>query len=363
MSRTSVDVVVIGAGVVGALLAFRLSQRGHRVTVIERREPCRGTSGSTFSWTSAHGKGPLFYHLFNFASIELHQSLGEELGVDVWWRPCFSLRPVVDEAVYDDMRAETQRKWEEGFRLSWIDGTEARRLVPMLNPETLGASLCEGEGIVNPFRLVFAALDAARRYGTRVRWPEEVIGFDKTADRITAVRTNRDTIPCQAVVNAAGPQAPEIARLAGVPIPFRHTKGEIILTEKFPARLNAVVGSVQQTFAGNFLIGATEEPNNFDTRNTLSNMQGIAARACRILPVLRTVRVIRSYAGIRPIPADGVSVLGPTKRCDGFFWATTHSGVTLSPVMAEVIADFLEGRCHAAWDDRLSPDRFLGATG
>jgi glycine/D-amino acid oxidase-like deaminating enzyme len=359
LSRKLADVVVIGAGVVGALQAFQLAQRGHRVTVVERREPCRGTTSATFSWTSAHGKTPLFYHLFNFASIELHRSLSEELGVDVWWRPCFSLRPVLDAAAYDGAYAEAQRKWQQGFRVSWINADEARRLVPMLSPETLGASLCEGEGIVNPFRLVFAALDAARRHGAVVRWHEEVIGFDQTANRITAVRTNRATIACDAVVNAAGPQAPEIARLAGVPIPFWHVKGEILLTEKCPARLNGVVGSVQQTFSGNFLIGATEEPNTIDTRTTLPNLQHIARQACRLLPALRKLNVIRSYAGIRPMPADGVSVLGPTARCDGFFWAATHSGVTLAPIMAEVIAEFLEGRRHPAWNEHFSPDRFI----
>jgi glycine/D-amino acid oxidase-like deaminating enzyme len=362
LSDQSADVVVIGAGAVGALQAFRLAQRGHRVTVVERREPCRGTTSATFSWTSAHGKTPLFYHLFNFASIEIHQSLGEELGVDVWWRPCFSLRPVLDESAYDDAFTEAEQRWQEGYRVSWINGEEARRLVPMLSPETLGASLCEGEGTVNPFRLVFAALDAARKHGAHIRWKEEVIGFDKTANRLSAVCTDRDTIACDVVVNAAGPQAPDIARLAGVPIPFQHSKGEILLTEKFPARLNGVVGSVQQTFSGNFLIGATQEPDTFDRRTTMDNMRRIARHACRILPALKTANVIRSYAGIRPIPVDGVSVLGPTQRCEGFYWAVTHSGVTLGPVMAEVIAEFIEGRRHPAWDERLSPDRFQGET-
>ena len=357
------DVVVIGAGVVGALQAFRLSERGHRVTVVERNEPCRGTTSATFSWTSAHGKTPLFYHLFNFASIELYQSLAEELGVDVWWRPCYSLHPILDEVTYDDALADTQRKWQEGYRLSWIDAAEARRLAPELSPQTLGASLCEGEGTVNPFRLVFAALDAARKHGAELRWGEMVIGFEKTANQIVAVRTNRGTIACDVVVNAAGPQAPEIARLADIPIPFRHAKGEVLITEKFPSRLNGVIGHVQQTFSGNFLIGATQEPNNFDTRTTASNMQQIAKEACRTLPLLRTVKVIRSHAGIRPIPADGVSVVGPTTRCGGFYWAVTHSGVTLAPVMAEVMAEFLDGRRHPGWDEGFSPDRFEGATG
>ena len=352
------EVVVIGAGVVGALQAFRLAQRGHRVTVVERREPCRGTTGATFAWTSAHGKTPLFYHLFNLAAIELHRSLAAELGVDVWWRPCFSLRPVLDAAAYDTAFAEVQRKQREGYRLSWIDGQEARRLVPLLSPEILGASLCEAEGTVDPFRLVFAALDAARKHGARCRWGEEVTGFEKTAERIIAVRTNRGIIPCDAVVNAAGPLAPAIAHLAGVAMPLQRVKGEVLLTEKYPARLDAVVGSVRQTFSGNFLIGATHEPNRLDTGTTLPNMQHMARQACRLLPALRTVNVIRSYAGIRPMPIDGISILGPTQRCAGFFWAVTHSGVTLAPILAEIIADFLDGRCHPAWDARFSPDRF-----
>jgi sarcosine oxidase subunit beta len=351
-------VVVVGAGVVGALQAYRLAERGHRVTLVDRQGPCRGTTGATFSWTSIHGKAPLFYHRFSLQSVILHKALPEELGVDVWWRPTYSLRPVVDPSLYEDAFATTKEKEREGYRHTWVDGKEAREMVPMLSPDTLGSSLCDEEGVVDPFRLVFAALHAARRRGAEFRFGEEVIGFEKAGDRITAVRTDKGTIPCCFVVNAAGPQAPDIARLAGVPIPFQRVKGEVLLTEKFPPRMKGVVGSVRQTLTGNFLIGNSQEPERLDTVNTLGNMRRMARNACRMFPGLRRAKIIRSYAGVRPIPADNISVVGPTQRCEGLLWAATHSGITLGPLLANVIADFVEGRRHPDWDERFSPDRF-----
>ncbi len=358
MLRSSPGVVVVGAGAVGALQAYRLAERGHRVTVIERREPCRGTTGATFSWTSIHGKEPLFYHRFNLESVALHKSLPEELGVDVWWRPSYSLRPVIDPSLYEDEYATTLEKQKQGYRLSWIDGKEARRMAPMLGPETLGGSLCEEEGVVDPFRLVYAAIDAARGRGAEMRFGEEVIGIDKEGGRISAVRTDKGTIPCRFVVNAAGPQAPDIARLAEAPIPFRRVKGEVLLTEKFPPRLNGVVGSVRQTITGNFLIGNSRDSERLDTVNTIGNMRRIARDACKMFPTLQRVKIIRSYAGVRPIPVDDISVVGPTQRCEGLLWAATHSGITLGPLLANIIADFVEGRRHPSWDERFSPDRF-----
>jgi len=163
------------------------------------------------------------------------------------------------------------------------------------------------------------------------------------------------------VVNAAGPDAADVAGLADVALPVQQVKGELLVTERVPRCLDLVVGEVRQTRAGNFLLGVTWEPGKNDRRSTARHLTRLAEQAVRLLPRLARVRVIRSFAGIRPVPEDEVSLLGPVASRPGFYLAVTHSGVTLAPLMAEVLADFLEDRRHPAWDDRLSPDRFARA--
>jgi sarcosine oxidase subunit beta len=358
MSTNSSDVVVIGAGVVGSLLAYQLSIRGHRVTVVDKAGPCRGATSASFSWAHAHSKDPFFYHQFSVEAVSRYASYADELGIDIWLTPCWSIRPVFNEADRKEAHALYERRKGDGYRVEWLDGEETLRLVPQLSRDALGTSYYEGDALLDPFRLVFGAIHAARERGAIFRFGEEVTGFLKSEDRVTGVCTDKETIHCPLVVNAAGAKSGDVGRLAGLPIPYEQVKGEILLTERFPAILGGVVGDIRQTPAGNFMIGATLEPERQDTVSTQGNINWLAKSACRTFPFLQKANVIRAYAGVRPYPSDNLSVLGPTKKCEGFLWSTTHSGVTLAALMAEVISDFVEGKHHPSWDDRFSPDRF-----
>jgi len=360
LSSRAADVVVVGAGVVGACTAHRLAQRGQRVVLLDRSGPCRGTTAATFGWTSLIGKRPLHYFRLNQAAIALHRRLGEELGEELDWRPCFSLRPAMDEHEAEELRADLLPRIAEGYEESWIDGAEARSLVPQLAENTVGAWLCRDEGIVDIFALVYAAIDRARRRGAELRWGEPLMGFQREGDRVVAVRTARGTIPCGAVVLAAGPQTAEVARLAGFSFPMLQARGDLLLTERWPPVFGDVVEAVRQTRSGRFLVGVTWDEERLDPSPSSQDLRKIARRACQMLPFLRQLRVLRSFSGIRPVPGDRVAVVGPVASRPGLHLAVSHSGVTLGPLLAEITADFLAGGRHPAWDERLSPDRFQG---
>lgn len=352
--------MVIGAGAVGALCALELAERGHGVRLFDRQEPCRGTSGATFSWAAAHSKEPLPYHRFSRAAIALHPGLEERLDVDLEWRPCFSLYAELEPEACEQRRQATLRKREQGFGLEWLTGTEAQALVPQLSPDVLGASLCRGEGTLNAFRLVLAALDAARRSGAVLRYRQPVLEILRDEDGVCGVRTALETVTCRHVVLAAGQHGAELARTAGLSLPLMRVKGELLVTEPWPrVRLPGVVADVQQTPSGNFLLGVTWEPERQDLDSTASKMRATARRVHQVLPFLRQLRVIRSFVGVRPVPHDMISYLGPSRHCPGLVFALTHSGITLAPLLGQVVADFVEGRIHAAWHDSFSPDRAL----
>jgi len=355
----SPDVIVIGAGAVGALCALELAERGRRVLVLDEGDPARGTSGATFSWAAAHSKEPLAYHRFSRAAIARHPALAERLGVDLEWRPCFSLYAELDPEPFQARREATLAKIEQGFALSWLDAAQARELAPQLAPEVLGASLCEGEGTLNCFRLVLGALHAATQRGAELRARTPVIAIERDGQGVCGVRTPLETIPCRQVVLAAGERSGALLEGLGSSLPLMRVKGELLVTEPWHERLPGVVADVQQTPTGNLLLGVTWEPGVCELGSSADKLQATARRACRVLPFLRQVRVIRSFAGVRPVPHDMISYLGPTRHHPGLVLAVTHSGITLAPLLGEVVADALEGREHPEWDPSFSPDRAL----
>ena len=123
--------------------------------------------------------------------------------------------------------------------------------------------------------------------------------------------------------------------------------------------LPGVVADVQQTPSGNLLLGVTWEPGSQDTDASAHNLRATAQRVCRVLPFMEQVRVIRAFSGVRPVPHDMVSYLGPTRHCPGLVVALTHSGITLAPLLACVVADAFDGATHAAWHPSFCPDRAL----
>lgn len=351
--------IVIGAGAVGALCALELAERGRRVLVLDAGDPGRGTSCATFSWAAAHSKEPLAYHRFSRAAIQLHPGLSERLGMDLEWRPCFSLYAELDPPGYQQRKAATLAKAAQGYGLSWLEGDQARALAPQLAPQVLGASLCEGEGTLNAFLLVLGALHAARQHGVELRTREPVLTIERDGQGVCTVRTPQGPISCRQVVLAAGQQGAALLEGLGLGLPLQRVKGELTVTEPWSGRLPGVVADVQQTPSGNLLLGVTWEPGVHDRRSSADKLQATAQRACRVLPFLRQLRVIRSFAGVRPVPHDMVSYLGPTQHCPGLVVALTHSGITLAPLMGQVVADALEGRQHPHWDAIFCPDRAM----
>jgi glycine/D-amino acid oxidase-like deaminating enzyme len=359
VGAASPEVVVIGAGAVGALCAYELARRGLRVRVLERRAPCRGTSGATFSWTAAHSKEPLAYHRFSREAIARFPGLGERLGVELALRPCFSLYAELEPDGYQARRDATLRKVEEGYGLAWLEGEEARALVPQLAPEVLGASLCRGEATIDAFQFVRGALRAAEVMGAELCLGEEATALEKDRHGIRAVRTRRERIPCRSAVLTTGAWGNELLATIGLRLPLLQVQGELLVTEPWPERLPGVVADVQQTPRGNLLLGVSWAPGQVDTATTAPQLSATAQRACRVLPFLERVRVIRSFAGVRPVPHDMVPYLGATGHCPGLVMALTHSGITLAPLLGEVVADAVQGRRHASLHHSFSPDRAL----
>ncbi len=350
-------VVVVGAGILGASIAFHLTLRGAQVTMVEAGEPGRGASRVSFAWLNAYDKNPFPYHDLNRRSMEMWERFKRRLGgaIDLVWGG--ELRWSVTPAGADALTARAKVLHAWGYPTRIIDAAEIRRLEPDLEVgEMTAASYSDIEGHVNTGDVIRACIAAAEERGAELRTQARVTGLQRSqtgsgTSRIEGVTIGDQTIPCDVAVLAGGPDMPSLAGLAGVELPLYHTFGATILTERIaplfksvavlhPARDRHPTVSFRQFSDGVVMIGATAADNqqDGDRAKTDDDAAQILRESAAALPALQGVRIREVRQGRRPIPQDGESIIGFSDTVPNLYLATTHSGVTLAPIIGEFAA-------------------------
>ena len=187
--------------------------------------------------------------------------------------------------------------------------------------------------------------------GADIRCGEQVVDICVRSGRIEEVVTTAGTIATHVVVNTAGIQTPEIARMVGLKIPVFPERGQIIITEPLPRFLNRAVDSYKQYEDGQVLIGYTNENVGENTQVTVEMISKMARKSIRILPVLKQAQVVRCAAALRPMTPDRLPVYQKIPDVSDFYIAVGHSGFTLAPVTAKIFSDLIvKGRTDVELD-------------
>lgn len=394
----SADVVVVGGGAIGASTAFAIARRGVGVTLVDADTPGRASSASAGGlWPlgeslglgcgvilhavqraeaaagadapEAHGAGddsgpeplPRGFMDFLSASNLLFPALAEELrgcgGVDIEAESGTGLLYLL----YDEAQVRHARRIVDHVRAGG-DGARARDVVeewtpeqvrerdPLVTTDLLGAICFPGDNQVNPMLLAEGLKRGATARGARFVADARVTGFEMRDGRVTAVVTTRGTIPCGAVVNAAGAWGAEVARLAGIEIPVFPVRGQIVCTETLRAgtlrsNLSTNACYILQKTHGEVIVGSTTERSDFGTGVRFGDLRNLAAGAVRAVPALCDATVKRTWAGLRPGTPDELPVLGPAPEVPNFFHATGgfRTGIVAAPLTGEVVAASVVG--------------------
>lgn len=386
MLPSQADVVVIGGGVIGSSVAYHLSKRKMKVLLLEKNGLVSGTSGACDGLIYLQSKKPGPHLKLAMESRKRFDSLERELGRDIEFRSHGGMIVVETQEELEAMRLFAEEQTKTGLEVTLLDGNQARELEPSLSEGILGCTYSPLDGQVNPISLALAFLRKAKENGAKIFPHTGVRGIRIESDRIAGVKTDAGHIATEKVVNAAGVHAPEIGRMVGLEIPIKPRRGQIVVTETYPPLLKrgllsakyiaakyhpplAETGelgiSIEQTRSGGFLLGSTREFVGFDRRTTWSALKKIAVQTSRILPALRDLRVIRTFAGLRPSSPDGLPILGPFRNLDGFFMAAGHEGdgIALAPVTGQILAEWIaEGSPGIDLSD-FSLDRFPDCQG
>jgi glycine/D-amino acid oxidase-like deaminating enzyme len=354
-----IKTIVIGAGVMGTSVAYRLAQAGAAVTVLEATRIGGGTSGISFAWTNAHKKPPKPYHALNVAGMKAHAALVDEFGAAPWWHGGGSLEWEAEpDRLAQRENVEQLRSW--GYAAEWITLRQVREMEPDIDPATIGdapVAFFPEEGWLDPVVYAHAMLSAARlRHGAKVICGARVVDLIMAGDRATGVRVADGTQhEADTIVNCAGRWTNEATRDAGLHLPLASTVGFLVFTPPVAASLSRVVRTpaihVRPDGAGRLmLLDSTEAALGFDTKvsPSMPEARDLVRRARQLLPSIGEVEPEAVRIAIRPIPGDHLSAVGPMPRTSGYYIAVTHSGVTMSPFLGSVVADeIVHGRQRA----------------
>ncbi|RFS85392.1 glycine oxidase ThiO [Actinomadura spongiicola] len=351
------EIVIVGAGVIGLATAWRTAAGGATVTLVDP-EPASGATAVAAGMLTpvselTYGEEPLLR--LGLASRDRYGAFVAELeeltGLDTGHRTDGIIEVAFDA---DDLRyLDDLRRFQDslGIPTEALTGRECRRLEPMLAPGVRGGLLAPEDGSIDPRRLAPALLAAAERLGVRVvrRRAAEIV-----IERDTAVGVRLDDgteIRADRVLLAAGSWSGDLAGLPpGTVPPVRPVKGQVIrLRARTPFVGRSTRGLVKGSSVylvprldGEIVVGATQEELGFDTRVTAGGLWELLRDARELLPGVTELEFTEVSAGLRPGSPDNAPVMGPS-ALPGLFVGTGHfrNGILLAPVSADILSAML----------------------
>lgn len=377
------DVIIVGAGAVGAASAYFAARAGLSVLVLDR--------DSAASGTSSHGEGNVLVSdkeagpeldLALYSNRLWHDELGEfgplwefqDKGGVVVSRSASSMEAL-------SILAGQQRR--AGIAAETVDADGIRELEPRIAPDIAGGAWYPEDAQVQPVLATWHLLRLARAHGAELRQFCEVTGLLRDGDRVVGVATDQGEVRAPVVVNAAGPWGAELAAMAHVGLPVEPRRGFVMVTEPVPptvfhkvyaAEYVGDVGSgdaamqsspvVESTASGTILIGSTRERVGFDPHMSVEALRLMAVAATSLYPCLEKVSVIRSYWGFRPYCSDHLPVIGPDPRAPGLWHACGHegAGIGLAPGTGKLLSQLLTGQSPGVDPAPFRPERFEEAS-
>jgi glycine/D-amino acid oxidase-like deaminating enzyme len=376
---SSADLVVIGAGAVGAACAYFAAQAGLQVFVAERGQIAGGTTSACEGNLLVSDKE---------AGVELdlafysHQVWREDLAEfgSLWeFESKGGLVVSATDSGARALEALTGRQRVAGIEVTNVSADCLNDYEPHISRELRAGAFYPQDAQVQPMLLTAHLLRLARDRHAQIMLDTEVTGFIRRGDQVIGVETTRGPIHAPAVINAAGTFAARVARMAGLRLPILPRRGFVLVTEPLPPTIHHKVYAgdyvanvlssdeglqtspvVEGTDSGTVLIGSSRERVGFDQRVSLPVLATMAAKAVALFPVLRAAKVMRSYLGFRPYCPDHLPVIGPDPRAPGLWQASGHegAGIGLSTGTAKLLTQAITGQPVDLDLTPFAPERF-----
>jgi sarcosine oxidase subunit beta len=348
------SIVIIGGGVVGCSIAYHLARRGQRdVVVLERETVGSGTTSKAAGGIRAQFSTETEIR-FSLESLRVLQNFTEEFGVDPGFKQIGYLFLVSDEK---DLRAfETRIALQKrlGVDVRVITPKDAQAIVPALQVDDLIAAVWgPQDGLAGPAEVTQGFAKRARELGAGIVEGVEVTAIDVAGGKVRGVRTTQGEITAPVVINAAGPTAARVGRLAGVTLAVFPRRRHIFFTEPFP-ELPGPVPLTHDQASGFYFRKEMEQvllsPGDVQDIGQdqivpmdWGKLDETVTKAVHRLPLIERAKIAGGWAGLRPLTPDDHAILGPAPGVDGFFLAVGFGGHGFqhSPMTGRMVAEWI----------------------
>jgi len=362
-----VDVAIVGGGLIGAALAFGMRELGSRVALLDEGDVALRASRGNFGlvWVQGKGLGLPAYGAWTQRSARewprFATALAEASGIDVALRTSGGLGVCLSR---DELMLRAARMQDlfaqpgfERYPLEVLDRDAVLARLPDAGPSVAGGTWCPLDGDCNPLRLLHALHVAIQRAGVTYL-PAHPVSSINAESVGFALDTAHGTVRCERVVLAAGLGNARLAPMVGLTMPVTPNQGHVVALERVQPFLPFPLENVRQTDDGTVLVGDAQRECGADDRLDTAILSAIAARAVRIFPHLRDVRVTRAWSALRVMSPDTFPIYARSRTRPGAFGVTCHSGVTLAAVHAQVLGPALARGEWPAECAHFSMERF-----
>jgi sarcosine oxidase subunit beta len=370
LPRTA-SAVIIGGGVVGCSIAYHLARRGQRDVVVLERE----TVGSGTTSKAAGGirvQFPTETEIrFSLESIKVFERFQEEFGVDPGFTKIGYLYLLSEEGHLRGYQTRIALQRTLGADVRVLTPADAQTLVPALRVDDLVAAVWGPEdGMAGPAEVTNGFARRARELGAKIVEGVLVTALERSNGRVTGVKTSHGTVAAPIVVNAAGPAAARVGKLAGVDLPVHPRRRHIFFTEPFP-EIPGPVPLTSDVTSGFYFRKEMEQvllsPGDVEDIGEDLNVpmdwgkvDELVQKAMHRLPIIEHARIAGGWAGLRPLTPDDHAIIGWAPGVEGFFLAVGFGGHGFqhSPATGRYVAEWLLDGTPSLDLALFAPDRF-----
>lgn len=366
------NVIVIGAGVIGSSVADVLARRGLDVTVLDMRAPGRGatqaSAGVLAPFIEADDDSPLLGLAVRSLGLwdEFVAGLRARATRPIEYARTGTLEVALDEDEAAHLRRSRLALDARGVATEWLEATALSSFEPAVTGEATAGLFTPSHGFVGVASLMDALVESSRLAGATFVQPAEAVRIDTARDGVS-VQADQRTYDADWVVVAAGSWSSRVrVRGASLP-PVRPIRGQLLQTTwTAPLPRRSVWGSGCYTVPwsdGTLLVGATVEDVGFDERSTVEGVAGLAAAVQRMLPAAAQASIEAIRVGLRPASPDGLPWIGPLAAAPRVVTAAGHfrNGVLLAPLTADLVARIIVDQTQDPMLAMTSPNRASAA--
>ena len=369
MEKTA-DIVIIGAGIIGVSIAYYLGKRGAKnVVLLEKDLIGMGSTGLCAGGIRRQWSTEVNMQ-FAMKSFEVFQNFEEEFGVSPEFHQIGYLFLARDEEELESFKKNIEFQNRFGVPSKLLTREEIKKACPFLNVEdVVGGAFCDTDGYAGPTEVTNAIAKEARRHGVKILEKIEVISIEVSKDRIVSVTTRDGRVETRTVVNAAGPYAANVGKLAGVEIPVNPIRRQLFVTnpfDKIPRSVPLTIDHKQNFYFRRegecvLLSGPQDEKPSFNLTTDFDSMVQTAEKAMHRVPVFEKAKINRGWAGLYEISPDNHAILGKVPEVEGLILAVGFSGHGFQhgPAAGMTIAELIwNGKSESIDIDPLALTRF-----